>query len=131
MTVDADQKIQRGHPSVAVPKFASFLLRTRERISEPRPTENHRFSGVLSNPKFARKALRDDGTDFGFGTPVTFPPLRWIVIKRGLGWNVEDAETAIPAEIDGLLQAHIKAHEDAQSVADMLNRMDASKLKLH
>jgi hypothetical protein len=129
MTVDADQKILPGHPSV-VPKFASFLLRTRERISEPKPHENHRFSSVLSNPRFARKALRD-GANFGFGTLVTFPPLRWIVIKRGLGWNVEDAETTVPAEIDGLLQAHIKAHEDAQSVADMLNRMDASKLKLH
>jgi hypothetical protein len=62
---------------------------------------------------------------------MTLPPMRWIVVKRGLCWNVEDAETTVPAEIDGLLQAHIKAHEDARNVADMLNRMDASRRKLH
>lgn len=58
-------------------------------------------------------------------------PLRWIVVKRSPGWNVEEAETAASAEIDGLLQVHIKGHADAQSVADMLNRMDAAKRMLH
>jgi hypothetical protein len=56
---------------------------------------------------------------------------RWIVVKRSPGWNVEDAETTAFAEIDGLLQAHFKGHEDAQSVADMLNRMDSARRKLH
>ncbi len=59
------------------------------------------------------------------------PRLRWIVVKRSPGWNVEDAETTAFAEIDGLLQAHFKGHEDAQSVADMLNRMDSARRKLH
>ena len=58
-----------------------------------------------------------------------YPLLRWIVVKRSRGWNVEDAETAVLAEIDGLLQAHIKVYNDAQNVADMLNRMD--RLKIH
>ena len=58
-------------------------------------------------------------------------PLRWVVVKRRPGWNVEDAETAASAEIDGLLRVHIKGHADAQSVADMLNRMDAAKRMFH
>jgi hypothetical protein len=62
---------------------------------------------------------------------MTDPTLRWIVVKRGPGWNVEDAQTAVFAEIDGFLQVHIKGHADAQSVADMLNRMDYVKRKLH
>src|SRR4029078_722391 len=36
-------------------------------MSEPKPHWNHRYSSVLSNPKFAPRAPQDEA-NFGFGT---------------------------------------------------------------
>lgn len=45
---------------------------------------------------------------------------RWVVVKRGSDWDIEDSHAPDPVGI-----AHVVNLDDAQKVADLLNQIDS------